>query len=285
MLSDRWSLEEFKYSERALNELKSVPWADPLLKRVYDMGGLCPENKDIMFEVRFAYELHLSGRIADYEYRTGVGDPSIDFRVHGSVEWLIEIVSIRASDAVKRATHKIGPVYVQRLSTNASDPAQSEEAEMVRVEEKISEKASKFPLPDSAIHLILVDMRGYLDKGRYRNLRSDIFDYRQIAYGSYGIPPDKAPVIHFWEMSRGRREPIKGLFEQSNPLKAAPLVQKRIHFLGFVHERDYREGEIRDVGCYLANWHQFSDKVEAQNAFASHPLSSSAEIQGSEYRR
>jgi len=30
-------------------------------------GGIRPENKPLMFEVRFAFELHLAGVVAEYE--------------------------------------------------------------------------------------------------------------------------------------------------------------------------------------------------------------------------
>jgi hypothetical protein len=83
-------------------------------------------------------------------------------------------------------------IYEQTLRTDATDHRQSEEAEMLTAEQKIGEKVfadgrpTKFPVPSSAVHAIVVDMRGYLDEG------GDIFDYRQMAYGPSGIPADHA---------------------------------------------------------------------------------------------
>jgi hypothetical protein len=192
--------------------------------------------------------------------------------VPGSAEWLIEIVSIRASDAVKRATHQTSIFSRFQLSPDDPDPRQRPEAEMIRVEEKIVEKVwanglpTKFPEPRGAIHLILVDMRGYLDHG------GTIRDYQQTAYGWFGLSFNQARWAYRWEIAPGRPEPIKGLFEEGSPLPAARLIQERIHFVGFDSERAYREGEIRNIGYYIANWHLFSDDSQAREVFASYPL-------------
>ena len=272
MLSDRLRSTECDYTQRAIDALQSVSWAAPLLNNLRRAGGLQPENKPLMFEVRFAFELYRAGVVAQYEYPTGVGSSSVDFRIPGPPEWFIEIVSIRASDAVKRATHQTGIVYTFQMSTNASDPRQSPEAEMMRVEGKIGEKVldhdlpTKFPIPGDAIHLILIDMRGYLDQG------GDINDYQQIAYGWHGFIPERPGILYYWGEQPEKREPIKGLFEENNPLRSAHLIQERIHFLGFINELEYQEGEMRKIGYYLANWHLFSGDPDARKVFASYPL-------------
>jgi hypothetical protein len=110
-----------------------------------------------------------------------------------------------------------------------------------RVEEKIGEKVqtkdgspTKFPAPNGAIHLILVDMRGYIDGGSHKN------PYRQIAYGAGDPEVNKEWVPESWQGLSGKRAPIKGMFEVGNPLPASQLVQEHIHFLGFINEREYR---------------------------------------------
>ena len=120
MLSDRVRGDEYDFTIEAMDALQSVPWAAPLLRAAQARDLLKAENKPLMFEVRFAFELYCAGIIAEYEYPTGVGGSSVDFRVQGSPQWLIEIVSIRASDAVKRATRHSGIVYEFQMST--SDP-------------------------------------------------------------------------------------------------------------------------------------------------------------------
>ncbi|MEW6207489.1 MAG: hypothetical protein AB1631_03925 [Acidobacteriota bacterium] len=278
MWSDELTVAEADFTQHAVDVLANVSWAQPLLTRFNKRGGLKSENMPLLFEIRFALELYRAGVRADYEYPTGVGDSSVDFHFKGDTEWIIEVVSVCESDAVKRATHQNGQLYQQRLSTNNADPAQSVEAEMITVEQKIGEKAyvrgrpTKFPVPNGAIHLIIIDMRGYLGRGRNATSRDFIPDYQQIAYGYRGIPPNLSWMVCYWDGRSGNREPIKGLFERSNPLKSAPLIQERIHFLGFVLERNYCEGEIADVGYYLANPHLFSDDMQAREAYESFPL-------------
>ena len=110
MLADRLRATEVESKKRAISGLRTVPWAGPLLDRFREKGGECPHNRDLMFEIRFAFELHRAGVTAQYEYRSGVGTSTVDFRVPGDPDWLIELVSIRPSEAMKRATHEHGLV-------------------------------------------------------------------------------------------------------------------------------------------------------------------------------
>ena len=272
MWSDTLTVQEAEYTKRVLAALKTMPWARPLVNRISTAGGLRAKTMPLLFEARFAFELYRVGVESEYEYAAGEGDSTVEFRIPTSPEWLVELVSIRPSQAIKRATRKTGPIYEQLLSTNAPDRAQSEEAEMITAEQKIGEKVfangapTKFPVPSTAFHMIVTDMRGYLDRG------GDIFDYRQMAYGAGGIPPKKSWMIHYWKGTPGKLAPIRGLFETSNRLRAAPYIQERIHFLGFVCEREYREGEIPDIAYYLANPHFFGSQKEVEEAFQSFPL-------------
>jgi len=271
MWSDRLTSKEAHRTERAIAELSAVPWARPILARLEDAGGIKSENMPLMFEVRFAQELHRAGVTAEYEYPAGVGDSTIELRLHTTPTWLIELVSVRTSDAAKRAVRKVGMIYEQLLAHTPEDPGRSEGGEMITAEQKIGEKAfadgrpTKFPPLDGSLRLILTDIRGYLDEG------GDALDYREIAYGAHGVPPGLSRAIHYWEIG-GRLNPIKGLFETDNPLRAARYVQERIHFLGFVREHDFFDGEIKQVGCYLANWHLFTKQEEAARAFETYPI-------------
>ena len=274
MWTDSLSLSEAKYTEKVLKELSSVHWANGLLSRIHKAGGLTSENMPLLFEARFAYELYRKGLKVEYEYPAGVGDSTVEFRVIGSNEWLIELVSIRCSEGVKRATKQIGPIYERSLSTNSSDPHQSEEAEMITAEQKIGEKVfagkkpTKFPPVGDAYHLIVTDIRGYLDQG------GDIHDYRHMAYGYSGIEPSeyKDMLIRFWEIKPGRKEPIKGLFEKNNPIKASKYIRERIHFIGFVREKEYVEGELADRTYYFGNPHLFKSNKETKRAYQTYPL-------------
>jgi hypothetical protein len=90
---------------------------------------------------RVAHALHRRGHVAEYEYSAGVGTSSIDFRIAGTPEWLVEIVSVGESQAVKDATERKGQAVILRLSTERKDQRFSEEGEMVRASEKILDKS------------------------------------------------------------------------------------------------------------------------------------------------
>ncbi len=244
------SLQELQYTEFAVEELRAVAWATKLLERLEQNGGLVPENAPLMFEVRFAYELHRQGVEGQYEYAAGVGDSTVDFRLLGDQEWLVELVSVRESEGLREATHRYEFCWTRELSSDAADAKQTEEAEMIVAVSKIAEKVysagqpTKFPKPASALHAILVDMRGYLGEG------GDIYDYIQIANGASEIPNSEWPARRFWQ-----DRPIRGLFERvsNHPLKGSTTAQERIHLLGFVAERDYRPGEIQERAYFRPN--------------------------------
>lgn len=264
MWSDILSKREADYTRKALDSLANVTWAKPLLSRIKNNRGMRSETMPLLFEVRFAYELLLVGFSAQYEYPTGIGDSTVEFKLNTSPPWLIELVSIRESLHLKEAIVQDGDFYELELSTNAKNKNQSEEAEMIRVGIKIGEKVlhrnnpTKFPLPHNTYHLILVDMRGYLGSG------GDHFDYEQIAYGAL----KNNPYTHFWN-----GEPIKGLFEETNDkLKAARLLQERIHSIGFIKERDYYEGEIRDKAFYTYNLNLINNRSEFRRIWQAYPL-------------
>jgi hypothetical protein len=272
MWSDTLTTKEAEFTKFVIDSLASVSWAQPVLMRLQQAGGIKSENMSLMFETRFAHELNRAGENAEYEYNAGVGDSTVEFRVSDNISWLIELVSIRTSQAAKKAITQNGLIYMQKLSSDAKDKAQSEEAEMITAQQKIGEKVftkggpTKFPLPkDNSYHVILVDTHGYLDEG------GDVFDYRQMAYGSSGIPPQYSWTIHYWEIEPGKLEPIRGLFEDSCPLRAAPFIQERIHFLGFVCERNFYAGEISNRAYYLPNPYLLSND-EARRIYEAFPL-------------
>ncbi len=267
------SLQELEYTKFAVEELRVAAWATKLLERLERSGGLIPENAPLMFEVRFAHELHRQGVESQYEYAAGVGDSTVDFRLLGDQEWLVELVSVRESEGLKAATHQYEFFWTRELSSDAPDPRQTEEAEMIVAVAKIAEKVysagqpTKFPMPASALHAILVDMRGYLGKG------GDTYDYTQIANGAGEIPNSEWPARRFWQDG-----PIRGLFEQvsPHPLKGAATAQERIHLLGFVAEREYRPGEIQQRTYFRPNPALLPTSEGQWAAYRSFPLARGA---------
>ncbi len=233
--------DELKATQLARDRLRGAAWARLLLKRLGD--DLQAAKRSLRFETRFAAEILRVGVRAEYEFQAGVGNSSVDFRLNGSTTWLIEIVSIEASDAARRICRTDGVIHSYEFTSMASDPRSSEEGEMVRVSEKIAEKARKFPEPTRGVfHLIVADMRGYLLQGG-----GDRYDCRQIAYGPSQVVPE---FVHYWQGM-----PIRGIFEAGHPSEASAVARERIHFIGFINEERYSEGELRNVRCcyYLPN--------------------------------
>jgi hypothetical protein len=131
-------------------------------------------------------------------------------------------------------------------------------------------RPTKFPPLDGSIRLILTDIRGYLDEGGKPE------DYWEMAYGWRVLarfsPDHWEAMVHRWRGRDGRVEPIKGLFELGNPLRAAQLIRERIHFLGFVKEEKFSDKEIQRTSLFLANRELFATREEAESAYSIYPL-------------
>lgn len=267
VLLDRMTGGEFDRTKRALEVLSTVSWAEPILLRLERAGGIRPENMPLMFEVRYAHELFLAGSSATYEYATGIGDSRVDFCVDTSPPWLIELVSVRTSEATRRATRKVGQLSEILLMPTASDPDRSEVGEIIRAQGKIGEKVlagtapTKFPPIGDSFHMIVIDVRGFLLNG------GDCGDYSEIAYGRQLFRPDQFPFLHYV-----LGLPVKGLFEPDNARPAARFVQERIHVLSFICEREFYDGEIGKIAYNVPNYNLFPGTDEALEALRSHPL-------------
>lgn len=259
MWTDTLKRTEAEFTDEAFQALQGEQWAAPLLRKIEQSGGVLSAPLPLLLEVRIAYAFHQNDLSPEYEFATGSGAKSVDFHVQTSPDWLIEVVSLRESNAVREATQQDGLLTSLALNSLSEDARHSEEGEILRAMEHIADKAAKFPDPGPAtLHVILSDMRGYLlgmgDRG----------DYREIAYGTSAVRPEQA---HYWD---GR--PILGLFDPSNARDSARLVQSRIHYVGFLTERRYCKGEIANRSCYLANPGFLATKEAASTQFASFPL-------------
>ena len=153
MWADTLTLDEVNFTKKAIQSLESTDWGASVVRRLEVAGGIKSENMPLMFEVRYAYELSRKGLSAQYEYRAGVDGSTVEFKVCNGPCWLIELVSIRVSQAAKHAIKQTGMIYQQILASDSEDIAQSEEAEMITAEQKIGEKVfsngkpTKFPMP------------------------------------------------------------------------------------------------------------------------------------------
>jgi hypothetical protein len=268
---------EAAYCQQIAESLKDLSWTKLLLQRLIEAGGVSnPNSRPHLFELRFAAELARSGAAIDYEYRAGVDNTTVEFRVvTPSSEWLIELVSLGVSRPVRDATKLKGDLWFRELSSDAEDCRQTEEREMVLAQEKIVQKVFdwrrqrpvKFPevAPDR-FHVIVADVRGYLGDGD-----GDCIDYAQMAYGEAGIPSDYRAFTHCWPPRQG--SPIPGLFQGENSLvTGARTLQDRIHYLVFVNEMTFGPGHFGSQLFWASNPYLIPDSTVAKETFKYFPI-------------
>jgi hypothetical protein len=252
---------------RALEALASEPWAQGLLKRVRSLGIKLKED-DTLFELRYAHDLARADVAPVYEHPTGVGNSTVDFKLPGRVPWLVELVSIQESDAVKAATVKKTLASGLRTETflltsdaGISDPSkkkQTPQEELLRVVNKLGEKVYdkkrdrpiKFPVPDgSAFHMLLVDVRGFEGGDPDRDHCRQIVGGPALVRGEFNVAKHA-----------DTGEPIRGVWDEANTSRAAELLRERVHVIGFVHEQLYCDDEIRDITLPFINAPIFPEK-------------------------
>jgi len=269
--TDQVSLEEVEYTLACADCMATVPHAQKLLhnrsvkqalacmrqgmidKKAYAANPLKQSDTPFLFEVRFAYELFRRGIDFAYEFQTGVGDSSVDFKFDVfAYTFLVELGRFHVSDAVSRATSENDGISTLILRSGAPDKA-TEEHEMLTAQDKLLRKCYdrrrgipiKFPTPCShTYHVIMVDARGYLGLGSGNEC-----DWMQIANGSAGLLPAR---VH---MDPNNGTPLRGLFEAEYPYNpdAAQVFRDRIHLIGFAIEKEFHVGEIQEVTKHTAN--------------------------------
>jgi hypothetical protein len=285
---DSLSTEEVVATLRAADALEGVAWAGPLLadtaesvanlrERLKDRSAgrpVEPGERGFFFELRYAETLHLYGLTAEYEFKAGVGDTSVDFRVDQDPPWLIELLSLRQSAAVRAATQSDGIFSSLSLNSpprdaNRDQQTQSPEGELIKAQQRVGEKAFrggqpiKFPEPSAALHMIMTDARAYSGIG------GDEIDWVQLALGAAPLPEHS--VLMWPNPTTGQHEPIAGLFEARCPGRASATVRERVHVLGFVCEETFEAGEIAEKTIYIKN-PALTAELDVQKALASWPL-------------
>jgi hypothetical protein len=265
---DILSQDEADFAQTILLELANQPWAQPIVEGINDNGGLTRENKDRLFELRFAYALHRAGVTPRYEI-PGERKSTIDFGFTTQGQpWAVELLRLGETQAVKAATgHAVDERGVIRsgrvLSTIAEDPTQSTEGETLKAVQRICQKCErggqphKFPVPGEAYHMILVDFRTFLNGG-------DVYDRLHVALGAQSV------ALQYRMAWQG--QPITGVFSPRTAIRGAAEVRDRVHFLGFVRERTYKLDEFGAVLDLVANPSLFPDAAAVRAAGATWPL-------------
>lgn len=224
-----------------------------------------PENRNFMFEARFAYELLSAGVAFEYEHAAAVGNSTLDFKVASDPAWLVELVGARLSQKAFDSTEVHDHGDITTASQQMDDAHES-----WRLINLVISKASnngqpwKFPSPSpGAYHMILIDVRSYLHT-------ADHVDYSEIAYGVRGLPKGWPPELI--KSNPKTSEPIGGLFDDTNTTSGAEHLRARVHFAVFVREQSYEAGEISSRLMPFPNWAFFPDQSTAQKVFDAFPL-------------
>lgn len=168
--TDPLSDYETTFSKEAAKKLEDkAPWAkkllcDPKIRNAINIeqneSRTPTETKQIkaaLFEVRFAYALYLAGLTAEYEYKTGVANSTVDFKLNSDPNWLIELTSLRESKAVKDATLKSDDGTVAYVSTTEPGSNSPETLDLIKAQQaifsKVANKDGILIFPRKNVHL------------------------------------------------------------------------------------------------------------------------------------
>jgi len=270
---DTFTGDEAALMETIMAELKSVPWAQPLLKDIADNGGLCGANMARFFELRHGHALHKTGITPGYEV-PGEGASTIDFGfTNKGHTFKVEMMRLTETAAARAATteeiDEHGTRWVKRiLSLANADKKQSGEGETLKAVERICQKCEKGGKPykflpaAEAINLLLVDFRTFASRG------GDLYDYLHIALGGLYVKP---PYRMYWGDGKSRKL-ISGVFSPHTTVKGVVEVRERLHFIGIVNERRFKIGDHAQAINFVANPHLFKTSHEVRATLQNWPL-------------
>lgn len=265
---DPLTKSEVANGKKTYESLKDVNWAKKLLndnkikKSISIKPNSCRKVSDLfmiksaLFELRFAGLINSLNLIAEYEYKTGVGYSSIDFKIEKDKKtWLIELTSLKESKEVKKNT-KVKDNFFCYFSITKKNKNSPEVFDLIKVQSAIINKTinskghpTKFnKTKPNTYNLILVDMSAF-NAGS-----ADYFDYINIAYGSKSLLNPKGEFsARYWIDEKGNSTLIKGLFDKDYPDKNARYVRNRIHAIGFVLEKNFSENKLNEEIIFLPN--------------------------------
>ncbi len=269
---DFLSQSEGEAVETLIEQNRDSSWAAQLFDKLARAGGVRRENKATMFELRFAAAVARAGIELQYEV-PGEGESTIDFGFEaGGVSWAVELMRLDETDAAKAATvtarDEEGAVWSQRiLSDTREDKRQTEGGETLKAIQRICQKCEldgrphKFKSPHEAFNILLVDVRTLFNGG-------DKADRLHIALGAMAVPGC------FRQQFRGN--PVTGVFDEATTLKGAKEARERIHFIGFVEEREFGPDAFGPSIQFVANPYLFNDEESARAAIGAWPLKPAA---------
>jgi hypothetical protein len=281
---DSFTGSEAERMEIVMAELNNVPWAQGILRRIEQNGGLAGKNMAHFFELRYGHALHKAGIAVEYEV-PGEGDSTLDFGFTSSDQaWKVEMMRLQETRAAKAATTtEVDDGGIrwtkQILSSENKDKRQSPEGETLKAVERICQKCElggkphKFPKLDKTLHAILVDLRTFQNGG-------DVHDRIQIGLGGEYV---KEPFRMYWGQGE-KRELISGVFGPRTKVKGATETRERVHFVGFVRERSFQPSEFGTVIQFVANPHLFKDAAAVKSAIDTWPLKPALVLNGNDHQ-
>lgn len=284
--TDNLSEEEVFFSKNVAECIEKSKWGKKLIQdrkisralkirpdpsREYDELN---QIKSAFFEVRFAYSLLLMKFPVEYEAKLGIGNSSVDFKVKdGNNTWLIELTSLRESDAVKNATFTCKDDIIQYSSVDEGKCNSANVRDLIRLQEAIYGKVTKknnnkieslkFPaVTKNTYHAVIVDARSF-NAGMF-----DCGDFLIAVYGSHQLEHIEDGVFcRFFIDKEGNSSHIQGVFEDNNNKIESKIVCEKIHFICFTVEHEYKENELIEKMLVFANPKYFQDEERAKEVW------------------
>jgi len=267
---DFLSEREAVFMQKIMDELGNAQWAHPILEHIAANGGLTRHHKSLLFELRFGHAVHQQGIALSYE-SPGEAQSTLEFGfVCDGQTWRVELMRLEETQAAQEATQitedEGGMKWFRRtLSASAADRRQSEEGETLKAVQRICQKCEsngqphKFPMPDDgALHALLVDFRTFLHGG-------DVHDRIHVGLGGEFLT--KNLFRRFWDGAL-----ISGVFNKRTKVRGAEHIRERLHFLGFVNEKEFGDGSFAKATEFVANPYLFASEADAKAALDSWPL-------------
>ena len=256
-------------ADEAIEELRRIDWANELLSVIEHNGGVSFDNTSFLFELRFAIALHSEEIVPTYE-APGEAKSTLDFEfTHNDQKWRIELLRLNETMAARNAIQKVqvGLVNIWRRVFSSGHPNNlaSEEGETLKAVQRICQKCArkgrphKFPAPDGAIHVLLIDARTLLSG------TTDMYDWIHIGLGGEYLTQE----FHrrYWEGTL-----ISGVFNSRTTVHGAKWAQERLHLIGFMKEEQFGVCDFGSSIKFVANPFLFDSMEDLQNTLAKWPL-------------
>lgn len=252
------SKEYVNFSKKNLEKLKGVPLGAELLnhravKEVNSYAGtlLTDQQKVSMlsacFEINFAYRIHAANLSAEYEFKTGMGNGSVDFKINGNIgekNWLCELTCSQESEATKECktewvTNGIPyQGYNSEKCVSSAFPNSGESRDIMKIQRALlyktfNKKPIKFPDDTECYHAIVINVDAFCGGG------ADDLDCLHAAYGGEAVPDyAKRRVVPETKTREGtecRSDLIHGIFQKKHPFPTeASHLQKTLDIIVFV---------------------------------------------------